>query len=340
MGAFYYFFLKKNIRIHDNKEKQYLLIPTGSKLNDVIKLLDLKGYLKDKNSFELLAKSIGYDGNVLPGRYRLKNGMSNFELIRLLKSGKQEPVKLVIKGSQSMGNFLSYISENLEISSNQLQEKLSDSKFLENYHLNKQTAPCLIIPNTYEVYWNISLDKFFDKMFSAYDRFWNEKRIEQCKESGFTQSEVVTLASIIEKETDNDSDLPIIAGVYINRIAKGMKLQADPTVLYALNNITSKRVYSNMLDYDSPYNTYKYLGIPPGPICIPAIASVDAVLNYTKHNYLYFCARADGSGYSDFARTYKDHQLNAKKYQRYLDQHNIKKQDSVYEEKNGKSNPP
>ncbi len=323
-GAFYYFIFKGNISFASNKEKEYLYIPTGASFEDVMSILREKKLLKDERSFLLLSQSVGYPDKVLPGKYRLKNNMTNYQLVRLLKSGRQEPVKLVVKGSQSMQNFLEYTAENLEINFDELNLKLSDGKFLKQFNLSKETAPCLIIPNTYEIYWNISLDKFLEKLGSAYGKFWNEKRIQQCKETGLTRVEAVTLASIIEKETDRDKDLPIIAGVYLNRIAKGMKLQADPTVLFALNDITSKRVYGSMLDFDSPYNTYKYAGLPPGPICIPAVQSVEAVLNYQKHNFIYFCARSDGSGYSDFAATYKDHQLNAKKYRDHLDERNIK----------------
>jgi UPF0755 protein len=324
LGTVYYLMLKGNISFASNKEKEYLYIPTGAKFDDVVAILNDKKFLKDEQSFILLSKSVGYADKVLPGKYRLKNNMTNYQLVRLLKSGKQEPVKLIIKGSQSMQNFLEYASDNLELSFDDLNLQLSDEKFLKQYNLTKETAPCLIIPNTYEVYWNITLDKFLQRLGTAYEKFWNEKRIQQCKAAGLTKTEAVTLASIIEKETDKDKDMPIIAGVYLNRISKGMKLQADPTVLFALNDNTSKRVYTNMLDFDSPYNTYKYTGLPPGPICIPAIQSVDAVLNYQKHNFIYFCARPDGSGYSDFAETYKQHQLNAKKYRNYLDERNIK----------------
>ncbi|MCX6188946.1 MAG: endolytic transglycosylase MltG [Bacteroidetes bacterium] len=324
LGATYYFIFRGNISIPANNEKEYLYIPTGATFDDVLAILRRKSLLKDETSFTLLCKSVGYTHSVLPGKYRLSNRMTNFELVRLLKSGKQEPVKLIIKGSQSMLAFLDYVSNNLEITHDELNQKLTDDDYLMSYSLNKATAICLIVPNTYEMYWNTPVELFLEKMHVAYEKFWMEKRTTLAKESGLTKTEVVTLASIIEKETDKDSDLPMIAGVYINRLSKGMKLQADPTVLYAMNNMISKRVYSKMLDFDSPYNTYRYSGLPPGPICIPAVQSVDAVLNYQKHHFIYFCARADGSGYSDFAEKYDDHKVNAKKYRNYLDEHNIK----------------
>ncbi len=323
-GVAYYLILKNNIVFPKNKEKEYLYIPTGAKFEDVIAILENKKLIKDITAFTLLSKSVGYNNAVLPGRYRLKNNMNNFELVRLLRSGKQEPVKLIIKGSQSMQNFLEYVADNLEITLDALNSKLNDAEYLKQYNLTPETATCLIIPNTYELYWNISLENFMLKMHDAYDKFWTEKRVQQCKDAGLTRTEVIILSSIIEKETDKDSDMPIIAGVYINRLAKGMKLQADPTVLFAMHDNTSKRVYSKMLDYDSPYNTYMYKGLPPGPICIPAIQSIDAVLNYQQHHFIYFCARNDGSGYSDFAENYDDHRVNAKKYQHYLEDHNIK----------------
>lgn len=321
--AGYYLFLRSNVSL-PSADKSYLYIPTGAGFNDVLKLLDEKKLLKDKSSFVLIATSSGYDKKVIPGKYRLQPGMNNYELIRLLHSGKQEPVKLVVKGSQSLDRFIEYVSANLEIEEGALREKLNDAEFLGSLHLKKETAACFIVPNTYEMFWNISLNKFLEKMEAGYDKFWTEERINLCKEAGLTRTEVVTMASIIEKETDKESDLPVIAGVYINRLAKGMKLQADPTVLFAINGNGIQRVGGAMLDYDSPYNTYKYPGLPPGPICIPSVQAVDAVLHYQKHDYIYFCARADGSGYSDFTASYKEHQLNARRYQKYLDDHNIK----------------
>ncbi len=322
--AAYSLVLKGNIVLASNNEKEYLYIPTGACFEDVVTLLKSKHLLKEEHSFILLAKSIGYTKEVHAGKYLLKNNMTNFEVVRLLKSGRQEPVKLIIKGSQSEQNFLQYVSNNLEITYEELSQKFTNEAYLKEKYLTKETASSLIIPNTYEMYWNTSLEKFLEKMNAAYEKFWNEKRIIQCKEAGLTKAEVVTLASIIEKETDQNKDLPIIAGVYINRLAKGMKLQADPTVLFALHDVTSKRVYNKMLEYNSTYNTYLYSGLPPGPICIPAIQSVDAVLNYQKHNFIYFCARADGSGYSDFTAQYSEHLLNAKKYRMYLEEHHVK----------------
>jgi UPF0755 protein len=311
----YYIFLQGNIRFNQEKDKEFLFIPTGANFDKVISLLREKNLLRDERSFVLLAKSVGYPEKVIPGKYRLKNHMTNYQLVKLLKSGKQEPVKLIIKGSQSMFKLIEYLDDNLEISFDDINEKLTDPAFLNKYNLKPETSPCFIIPNTYEVYWNISLDKFLERMGTAYEKFWNEKRVQQAREAGLTKTEVVTLASIVEKETDRDNDMPLIAGVYMNRLSKGMKLQADPTVLFAMSDTLSNRVYGAMLDYDSPYNTYKYAGLPPGPICIPAVQSVEAVLNYQKHNFIYFCARPDGSGYSDFAETYKEHLLNAKRYQ-------------------------
>lgn len=322
-GVVYYFIFSGNVSI-PAQEKEFLYIPTGASFEDVLKILNDKKLLRDEQGFVILSKSAGYTAKVLPGKYRLKNRMTNFELVRLLKSGKQEPVKLVIRGSQSMDNFLEYVSANLEISYEELNQKFNDNDYLKQYNLKKETAPCLILPNTYEMYWNVSLPKFMEKMSAAYQKYWTEAKELQCKEAGLTKTEAVTLASIVEFETDKENDMPIIAGVYLNRLSKGMRLQADPTVKFAMNDITSKRVYKKMLDFDSPYNTYKNKGLPPGPICIPSLQALNAVLNYQKHNFIYFCARADGSGYSEFAENYNDHRVNAKKYQRYLDEKNVR----------------
>jgi UPF0755 protein len=323
-GAGVYILENHNIRIPANKEKDYLYIPTGADFSTVLNILDRKQLIRDRNSFIILARSTGYDKKVIPGRYRLNNAMTNLELVRLLRSGKQEPVKLIIKGSQSLGDFEEYVSLNLEIDKSELKQKFEDEEFLKKFNLKKETASCLVIPNTYEFYWNTSLPKFMEKIGSSYTKFWNETRTQQCLEAGLTRTEMVTLASIVENETDRADDIPRIAGVYINRLSKHMKLQADPTVKFAIGDKSIRRLYSYMLDFDSPYNTYKYYGLPPGPICIPSTQTLDAVLSYEKNDYLYFCARPDDSGYSNFTSSYRIHMQNAKNYQIYLNKKGIR----------------
>ena len=176
----------------------------------------------------------------------------------------------------------------------------------------------MFIPNTYQFYWNTSAEKFIERMAEEFKSFWTQDRLQKANDLGFKQSEVITLASIVEQETQKDDEKARVAGVYINRLNKGIKLQADPTVIYAIGDFSIRRVLYSHLEYDSPYNTYKYVGLPPGPICIPSITSIDAVLNYEEHSYLYFCAREDFSGYHNFARTLAQHNANARKYQQAL----------------------
>jgi UPF0755 protein len=323
-GTGIYILENHNVRIPANKDKDYLYIPTGSDFKTVLNILEEKNLVRDKNSFIILARSTGYDKKVIAGKYKLNKSMTNLELVRLLRSGKQEPVKLVIRGSQSLEDYEDYIAANLEIDRAELARKMEDEIFLQKFNLKKETASCLVIPNTYEYYWNTSLDKFLEKTGLAYIKFWNEKRLSQCLEAGLTRTEMVTLASIVENETDRAEDVPRIAGVYINRLAKNMKLQADPTVKFALHNKTIRRVYGFMLDIESPYNTYKHFGLPPGPICIPSTQTLDAVLAYEKNDYLYFCAKPDDSGYSTFTASYKEHLVNARNYQAYLNKKGIK----------------
>lgn len=321
--AFVYFeALRPNVFF--DAEKQYLYIPTGSKFEDVANLLETEHLIKDKKTFEWLARQVGYDKKVRAGRYRLKKRMNNKDLILLLRSGRQEPVKLVINGLLSKENFAGLVARNLEIDSLELLETLNSDRQMDAYGLNKATGISLIIPNTYEFYWNTNLEKFLERMYKEHQAFWNSKREQKCLSIGFTKAEVATLASIVDKETNRPSEMETIAGVYINRLNKGMKLQADPTVIFALGDPSIRRVQGYMLSYDSPYNTYMYEGLPPGPICLPSVQAIEAVLDYKKHKYLFFCAAEDFSGYHNFAETAAEHYVNARKYQAALNRQGIK----------------
>ncbi|MGQ9846941.1 MAG: endolytic transglycosylase MltG [Bacteroidales bacterium] len=319
--SYYNKIYKQNVRI-DLKD-EYIYIPTGSTFDDVIQILTKEQILNDISSFEWLAEVKKYNQNVKPGKYRIKKGMNNNELVNLLRSGKQEPVKLTIRGFRNYQVLAGYVSHKLEADSNSICDIFENEVMAQKYGFNKNTFPCIIIPNTYEFYWNTSAEAFVERMAKEYKAFWNDDRKNKAQSLGLSQTEVAILASIIQLETNKQDEMPDIAGVYINRLKKGMLLQADPTVIYAVGDFSIRRVKSEHLAYDSPYNTYLYKGLPPGPICIPYPYSIDAVLNYKLHNFLYFCARDDFSGYHVFAKTLSDHMINARKYQKELNKRKI-----------------
>jgi len=311
---------KDNVFLKDH----YLYIPTGSSFEDVLEILKKENILIDVSSFEWLAEIKNYKNNVKPGRYKIKKGMNNNEIINILKTGKQEPVKVVIRGFRNYHYLAGSLSKKIEADSTEIVSAFEDELLAQKYGFTLQTFITIVIPNTYEFYWNTSAEQFIERMAKEYKKFWNNQRKEKAQKIGLSQSEVSILASIVQCETNHIDEMPIIAGVYINRLKKGMLLQADPTVIYALNDFSIQRVLTKHLSYDSPYNTYLYPGLPPGPICIPYPHSIDAVLNYDLNNYLYFCARDDFSGYHVFAKTLDEHLKNARKYQQALNKLNIK----------------
>lgn len=319
--SYYNKIYKTNVRI-DLKD-EFVYIPTGSTFDDVIRILTEEQILNDISSFEWLAEIKKYNQNIKPGKYRIKKGMNNNELVNLLRSGKQEPVKLTIRGFRNYQLLAGYVSHKLEADSNSICDIFESEMMAQKYGFNKNTFPCIIIPNTYNFFWNTSAEAFIERMAKEYKKFWNNDRKNKALSIGLSQTEVAILASIIQLETNKQDEMPNIAGVYINRLNKDMLLQADPTVIYAVGDFSIRRVKQEHLTYNSPYNTYLYKGLPPGPICIAYPYSIDAVLNYNKHNFLYFCARNDFSGYHVFAKTLEEHINNARKYQRELNKKKI-----------------
>jgi len=305
------------------KNAVYIYIPTGSDYNDVKKIIYDNNLVKNKKSFEWVAEKKKYPDYIKPGRYKIEPNMSNNKFVNLLRSGKQEPVKLVFNKVRTKERFAGIIAKQLELDSTDLVKKLYDNNYLKKYGKNTETAMTLFIPNTYEVYWTTNVDKFFDRMYTEYKRFWNKSRLKKADKINMTPEQITILASIIEEETIYNKEKPIIASVYLNRLNKGMRLQACPTVKFALKDFEKKRVLIEDVKFDSPYNTYKNKGLPPGPICIPTISSIDAVLNHKNTDYLYFCAKDDFSGYNIFAKTLKQHNKNAKKYQNALNRSGI-----------------
>lgn len=308
-----------------NAEGKYFYIHTGSDFNDVVDSLSINEILIDRASFLWLAKKKNLVNHIYPGKYFIKAGMTNNELVNLLRSGKQEVIDLVINNIRTKNELAARVAKYLEADSNAIAEILNNEDFLKNYGYDTDDVMTIFIPNTYEFYWNTSAEGFFARMIKENDKFWNKDRLKKAAEIPLGRKEINILASIVQQETNFKDEMPDIAGVYINRLKKGMPLQADPTVVFATGDFSKKRVLKEDTKLDSPYNTYKYPGLPPGPICLPEPATIDAVLNYSNHNYFYFCAKEDLSGYHNFSRSLTEHLRNARKYQRALNKLKIKK---------------
>jgi UPF0755 protein len=249
--------------------------------------------------------------------------MGNKDLISILRAGLQTPVKVTFTGFRTPSQLAQRISKQIEADSVEIVAAFSNNELVEEFGFSTETFIAMFIPNTYEFFWNTDADGFFKRMKREHEAFWNEARIEKAKKLNMSKTQVSTLASIVEEETVNRDERPRVAGVYINRIERGMPLQADPTIKFALGDFTIRRILTKHLSVDSPYNTYKNRGLPPGPINAPSISSIDAVLNYEVHKYLYFCAKSDFSGYHAFARTLTEHNKNAREYQRALNRERI-----------------
>jgi len=306
-----------------NKQDIAFFIPSGSSYDDVLKLMEEKKLIKNLNSFQWAATKKNYPNHINPGRYKIENRMSNNELINILRSGRQEPVLLTFNNLRTEKQLANRLAEQLELDSQSIMAFFNSDSIAESFGFNKYTFRCIFIPNTYEVYWNISVEALFQRMLTEYNNFWNNRRAHKAETIGLSKEEVITLASIVNEETRKNDEKDRIAGVYMNRLEKGIRLQADPTLIYAIGNFSIQRVLKKHYRIDSPYNTYKYGGLPPGPICFPEISSIDAVLDYEKHNYLYFCVKPDFSGYHSFAKTLKEHNRNAELYHRELNKRRI-----------------
>jgi len=319
-------FSLKLFRSNTNKQfdQGYLYIPTGSNLDDVVAIIKAQHILNNTESFKWVASKMNFK-NIKPGKYKITKGLSNIELVRLLRSGKQEPIKLTFQNIRLKTDFAGYIGKNFEIDSLAFLNMLDSIDLVRQYGFDEETIFCMFIPNTYELYWNTSKEKFFERMQKEYVKFWNTERLAQAKAIGLSPVQVSILASIVDQEALLNREMVRIAGVYMNRLNRGIKLEADPTVIFANGDFTVKRVLYKLLQKDSPYNTYKYNGLPPGPICMPSVAAIDAVLHFEKHNYIYFCANEDFSGLHNFASNVTEHQMNARKFQQALNNRGIKK---------------
>ena len=305
------------------KENYSLYIYSDDEFATVKDKLYSDSVIINRRSFEWLAKRLDYPKYIKSGHYVIKNGMNNNQLLNMLRSGSQTPVKFTFNNIRTLEQLAARIDEQLEMDSLSFLNAVKSNATLKEMGFNDESVAALFIPNTYELYWNIDADEFVEKMINEYNRFWNEDRLGKAKNLNITPINVSILASIVDKETAKVSEMPRIAGVYINRLKRNWLLQADPTLIFAVGDFEIKRVLDVHKKIESPYNTYKYIGLPPGPICIPSIAAIDAVLNAERHKYFYFCAKDDLSGYHVFARNIKEHNINAEKYRKALNKKKI-----------------
>lgn len=300
-----------------------LQVPTGADFQAVMDSLTGMEAIGDESKFRWLAEQKNYIDHVKPGRYRVTQGMSMNDLVNMLRSGEQEPVKVTFTNVDHLPELAGRVARALEADSVAFLQTLLDPDRHREVGLTKETFISLFIPNTYEFWWTTTPAGFIERMRLEHDSFWNAERKALAREHGLSEVEIATLASIVQAETVQMTDAPRIAGVYLNRLRIGMPLQADPTLKFALGLDSVNRVLDRDKEVDSPYNTYRNKGLPPGPINMPEPRFIDAVLNAEKHDYLYFCARADLSGYSDFTRSYEQHLVNARRYQRALNERKI-----------------
>jgi UPF0755 protein len=301
----------------------YLYIDDKKDYAGLLSQIESKG-VKDIHFFKQLASKMNYPENIKSGKYKINPTINYVELIRMLRNGNQVPVKLTFNNMRLKEDFAGRIGKQLMFDSLALLTRLNDPAATASLGFNPETIPAMFIPNTYEMYWNISVDKFLGRMKKEYDRFWTKERLAKAKNIHLSPVEVSVLASIVEEETVRKAEFPVVAGLYLNRLRKGMLLQADPTVKFAVGDVTLKRILNYHLRVASPYNTYIYSGLPPGPIRLPSISAVDGVLNYREHSYLYMCAKEDFSGEHNFAVTLSEHSRNARKYKEALNRHHIR----------------
>lgn len=315
-------FIKANTNV---AQKTYLYIPSNATFQQVKDSIAKAELLIDSSTFYSLAKDRAYSSKVKAGKYAITNGMNNRQLLNMLIAGNQEPVKIAFRNVRLKTSFVAMVANKLEFDSLSLIKLLDSTDYVKNYGFDPENVYTMFIPNSYEMYWNTSANEFFERMNKEYKTFWNAQRLQKAGALSITPQEVTILASIVDSEALMDNEMPTIAGLYLNRLNRGIKLEADPTVIFANNDFSIRRVLNRHLAKSSPYNTYINKGLPPGPITMPSIKAIDAVLNPKSHNYIYMCAKEDFSGYHNFASTLSEHLANAKRFQQALNQRNIKK---------------
>jgi UPF0755 protein len=324
--SYYFYQVFYTPNVETKGQPTYVLIRQGQSYKSVMDSIDAKNVIIDRLSFRFVAKLMKYNELVKPGRYELKDGYTNRELINDLRRGIQSPLKLTFQNIRLRKDLAQKLSTTIDARPHEFDSLLSSPSYTRTLGFDTTSILGMFIPNTYELYWNTSAENLMQRMKKEYEKFWTPARDAKAKALGLSRAQVSTLASIVEAEQQQHADeRPRVAGVYLNRLERGMLLQADPTVVYANGDFGIKRVLNVHLAKDSPYNTYKYKGLPPGPINLPSIASIDAVLNPEKHQYIYFCAKEDFSGYHAFATNERDHLLNARRYQAALTRSGIMK---------------
>jgi len=315
---------QSNVRVAGPTGEAYCFIPTGADFGDVAQLLYQQNRIINRSSFEWVAEREGYKEQVLPGRYLLKAGMGNLELVHLLRSGVQSPLKVRLRSVRTKNEVIGRLTAQLEADSVELLHLLNDSKVAARYGFDVPTFPTMLLAGTYQFEWNTSAEQVLDSMATSYRSFWNAERQAKARRAGLLQSEVVILASIVRAEQSiRPEEQSKIAGLYMNRLKQGMRLQSDPAVIFGLGDFSITRLLDKQKQLDTPYNTYLHSGLPPGPINLPLRKAIDAVLNFKKHDYIYMCAKSDRSGFHHFSKTYKEHQLYARQFRASLDKRGI-----------------
>jgi len=309
-----------NVKI---EEPHSLYIKSGSSYSEFTDQLKYEDIIKNWTTFNTLADRMNLENNIHGGHYLIEPGINNLDLIRKLRGGAQDPIRVIFKKHRNVETLAATVSQQIEADSASIVNFVKNPDFLQENDLDENTLMSLFLPNTYEFYWNADAEKFTKKMLQANSNFWNSERMVKAENLGLNKIEVITLASIVQEETSKTDEMPNIAGVYLNRVKKGWRLQADPTVKFANNDFSLRRILNKHLKKDSPFNTYKHKGLPPGPICLPSTTTIDAVLNAVDHTYMYFCAKEDFSGYHNFAETLKGHNANARKYHKALNERKI-----------------
>jgi len=307
----------------DINETAYLNVYPGDTQEKVMQQLQKVGNVHSTKQLEFLLNLVDYKEHINPGQYALKPGVTPFRIVRVLRSGLQTPVKLTFNNMRTVEELAGRLSKQLSTDSLTLLNSFRDTAWRDSLQLTDQNYMCIFIPDSYEVWWNISPEKLRGRFVKAWKYFWDEFRLKEASKIGLTQAQVSTLASIVEEETKQTDEMPKVAGLYLNRIRMDMPLQADPTVKFAVGDFTIKRILRVHTQINSPYNTYKIIGLPPGPIRIPSIRALDATLQANRHSYLYMCAKDDFSGYHAFATTYEQHEANAVKYRQALNKKGI-----------------
>ncbi len=325
LGVLTAFYFSVFGRVLTNEKAGYILIDKDDDIDSVRSKIESIGHPSSMQGFNLLNNYTDYENKIHIGRYKISKDITMLSLFRNLRNGQQTPVSVVVPSVRTVDEECDKITKYLMLKSEELKSLLKDSAYISSIGFNKNTLPALFIPNTYEIYWTTDAHKLVERLKEEYDRFWDDDRISKATSLNLTPIEVVTLASIVDSETAREEDKPIIARLYLNRIEKHMKLQSCPTVIYAVGDFSIRRVLQKHISTDSPYNTYKYEGLPPGPIRIPTISAIDAVLNPDENDYLYMCAKEDFSGEHYFTSSETEHMANGRKYAEALNKRNAVK---------------